>query len=59
MDLLITQIVASGTIIETATGTKEFILSIDVPFISFVWIAVVFFAAFAVFKLFMIKIWKD
>jgi len=59
VDLFIDHITASGTIFETATGTKEFSFSAEIPFLNFVWVAVTFFAALAVFTLFFKKIWTD
>jgi len=58
MDLLINEISATGTITETATGTKEFAMKIQMPFLDFLWVAITFFAAFVVFNLFFRKIWK-
>jgi len=59
MDILINQIIASGTISETATGTKELFLVLEIPFLHFFCIFLICAFCLALFYLFFKSIWAD
>jgi len=57
--MIISQIIASGTIIETATGTKEILMTYSVPFLGVFFIALTTAICLGVFYLFFKVIWSD
>lgn len=59
MTPFIDQIIASGTIIETATGTKEFTITAQVPFFYILLVIAALAISLAIFYLFFKSIWSE
>lgn len=56
---IISEIYLTGTSTEMATGTRAYELTIQSPFLDFATVAVIFLAAFCVFKLFFKDLWTE
>jgi uncharacterized membrane protein len=59
MEQLISQVIATGTILETATGTREIAITFNIPFLAFLAIILTTAISLAVFYLFFRTIWAD
>jgi hypothetical protein len=57
--MVIDQIIASGSIIETATGTKEILMTYQIPAITIFFVALTTLVCLGVFYLFFKAIWSD
>jgi len=55
----ISSITIHGTSTPLETGEKIYDVKVDIPFLDFLNIAIIFMIAFCVFKLTFIDIWKD
>jgi len=56
---MIDTIIATGTIIESATGTKEILMTYEIPFLNVIFIVAATAICLAVFYLFFKSIWSD